>query len=591
MWLCAARSDPSPIAAALLAAALAWLVLAPIGSMLIDTVRVQVRDSATTGLRTGEWTLSFLQRTFTSRVSGVLFWTPLANTIVVAALVSLIALPLGAGLAWLTVRTDLPGRRFLSSVMVVPYMLPSWTFAVAWLTLFKNRRLGGLPSFAESFGFAPPDWLAYGALPIVICEALHLFPFAFLLFGNALRSVDTQLEESGRVLGASGGVIARRIILPLLRPALLSAFLLIFSRVLGSFGTPYILGSGVKFMMLPTALYGSFKIGSPGVAAVIATVTIALGISLLALDVFFVREFTRFVTMGGKGSLRRTAPLGGLRAPALVIAGAACLITTLLPLASLLASTLMHRPGVFRLDNFTLDYWIGAAIPAMPGQRGLFRNADIAASAWNSLSIAAAAALICGLAGLFVGYLVVRLPNTRLGVFLRQVSFLPYLVPSIGFAAACLSFFAVARGPVPSLYGTMTLLVLVMAVKYLPFASRSGISAMMQMGGEPEEAARVCGAGWLRRLARIVVPIQKHALVAGIVLPFISGMKEQSLVIMLATPGTEVLTTQVLRYVDYGYSQLANAVVLAIVGIVFAFTFLLEKVTGSNLASGVGGTG
>jgi iron(III) transport system permease protein len=403
--------------------------------------------------------------------------------------------------------------------------------------------------------------------------------------------VDTQLEESGRVLGASGGVIARRIILPLLRPALLSAFLLIFSRVLGSFGTPYILGSGVKFMMLPTALYGSFKIGSPGVAAVIATVTIALGISLLALDVFFVREFTRFVTMGGKGSLRRTAPLGGLRAPALVIAGAACLITTLLPLASLLASTLMHRPGVFRLDNFTLDYWIGAAIPAMPGQRGLFRNADIAASAWNSLSIAAAAALICGLAGLFVGYLVVRLPNTRLGVFLRQVSFLPYLVPSIGFAAACLSFFAVARGPVPSLYGTMTLLVLVMAVKYLPFASRSGISAMMQMGGEPEEAARVCGAGWLRRLARIVVPIQKHALVAGIVLPFISGMKEQSLVIMLATPGTEVLTTQVLRFVDYGYSQLANAVVLAIVGIVFAFTFLLEKVTGSNLASGVGGTG
>jgi iron(III) transport system permease protein len=87
------------------------------------------------------------------------------------------------------------------------------------------------------------------------------------------------------------------------------------------------------------------------------------------------------------------------------------------------------------------------------------------------------------------------------------------------------------------------------------------------------------------------VPIQKHALVAGIVLPFISGMKEQSLVIMLATPGTEVLTTQVLRFVDYGYSQLANAVVLAIVGLVFAFTFLLEKVTGSNLASGVSGTG
>ncbi len=133
----------------------------------------------------------------------------------------------------------------------------------------------------------------------------------------------------------------------------------------------------------------------------------------------------------------------------------------------------------------------------------------------------------------------------------------------------------------------MFLVTLVMSVKYLPYASRSGISAMMQLGNEPEEAAMICGASWLQRMRRIIIPIQRTALMAGILLPFISGMKEQSLVIMLATPGTELLTTQVLRYIDYGYNQLANATVLGIVAIIFILTTLTERFTHSNLAAGL----
>src|SRR5207237_949895 len=136
--------------------------------------------------------------------------------------------------------------------------------------------------------------------------------------------------------------------------------------------------------------------------------------------------------------------------------------------------------------------------------------------------------------GLLVGYVVVRLQGSRLSFFLRQASFLPYLVPGIAFAAAYLSLFAVRRGPIPPLYGTMALVVLVLAVAYLPFASRAGIAAMMQLGREPEEAAQVCGARWLPRIVRIVLPIQKGALIIGIILPFIAGLKELSMVILLA---------------------------------------------------------
>jgi len=586
-----AAADPTVVIAAVLVVLLSYLVLAPVGAMIVNTVRVSLRDSAVTGLPTGSWTLYFLRRVFHSRVSGVLFWTPLARTLFVAVVVAAVALPLGAVLAWLVVKTDLPGKRWLSSAMVVPYILPSWTFAVAWLTLLRNRRLGGLPGFAESLGFTPPDWLAYGALPIIICEAFHLFPFAFLLFGNALRSMDAQLEESARILGAPPSVVVRRVVLPLMLPSLLSALILIFTRVLGSFGTPYILGSGVKYTLLPTALYSSFKAGSPAVSAVIAAVMILIGIGVVAVDSLLLKEYRRFVTIGARGSIRRLTGLGGARLPVFALVLLVFALTTLLPVGTLLLSTVMRWPGVFKPDNFTLVYWVGRNVPAMPGQQGLLLNDEIWSAAWNSLRTAGAAALLCGFAGLFVGYAVVRLPHSRVSHYLRQVSFLPYVVPSIAFAAACISLFAVRRGPIPSLYGTMLLVVIAMSVKYLPYASRSGISAMMQLGNEPEEAARICGASWTRRLRRIVIPLQKGGLMTGILLPFITGMKEQSLVIMLATPGTELLTTQVLRYIDYGYSQLANATVVEIVFIIMALTFVSERLTGSSLASGLEGRG
>jgi ABC-type multidrug transport system fused ATPase/permease subunit len=123
-----------------------------------------------------------------------------------------------------------------------------------------------------------------------------------------------------------------------------------------------------------------------------------------------------------------------------------------------------------------------------------------------------------------------------LSTFLRQVTFLPYLVPGIAFAAAYLSLFAVQRGPIPALYGTTLILMLALVADQMPYASRAGISAMMQLGKDPEEAAQVAGAGWLRRMRLIVVPIQKGSLVTGILLPFISGIKGLSLFVMLAVP-------------------------------------------------------
>jgi iron(III) transport system permease protein len=301
------------------------------------------------------------------------------------------------------------------------------------------------------------------------------------------------------------------------------------------------------------------------------------------------REARRFVTIGSKGSMDRLSPLGHWRWGATGFAALMFVLSVGLPLLTLCLSTVMKVPARFTLDNFTLDYWIGSGLNTVALQTGILLSPDLWNAAWNSLRIVGIASLTSGLLGLLVGYVVVRTPFRPLGSFLRQVTFLPYLVPGIAFATAYLSLFAVPRGPIPALYGTSLILMLALIADQMPYASRAGIAAMMQLGKDPEEAAQVVGAGWLRRMVRIVIPIQKGALATGVLLPFISGIKGLSLFVVLAVPSTDVLTTFSLRLVDYHYTQAANAVVLIIAALAYFGALLGQKLTRSNLAQGLGG--
>ncbi len=578
-------SEPSYLIGLALAIALAYLVLAPMLAVLGNSTQLSRMDAARLGGHHGDLTLSYFERVFTSPVSERIFWTPLMNTLSVAAMATALAVVFGLILAALVTSTNIWGRKALGFLLIVPYMLPSQAIATAWVTVFKNRRTAGPAGVLEALGFSPPDWLAYGQFPIVICLAMSYFPFAFLLFSNGLNKIDTQLEEAAVTLGGRQRTIWLRILLPLLIPTTMSVLLLTVARTLGTFAAPYVLGTPVGYTLLSTSLYSSLRSGEPGVASVLAIVLAVFGIAMLMLDVWMVRNWQRFVTVGGKGDKRQPALLSlAARIPATAVAWGVFLVAALSPLLVMLQSTLLREPGVFRLSNVSLDYWFG-----FEDQPGVFTSPEIFSALYNSLTIAGTAAIICGVLGLAVGYAVVRLQGSWLSGFLRQVSFLPYLMPGMAFAAAFLTLFAVRRGPIPALYGSISLLVLVMVVTYLPYASRSGISAMMQVGREPEEAGMVLGAGFFSRMVRIIGPLQKTALVTAIILPFISGMKELSLVVMLVTPGTEMLTTQSLRFLDYGYTQLANATILIIGIVVMLMVLLLQKITKSSLAGGLGG--
>lgn len=583
-----ALREPTTLIGVLTALLFTYLIVVPIISIILDAVRVQFGHERRLGKDVGDLTLYYLDRAFFSPVASDLFWRPLFNTLTVAFGAIALSLVIGTVLAWLISRTDMFGRRWFATALIVPYMLPAWTFALAWTTLFKNRTVGGQPGWFEAIGLTPPDWVAYGRFPITIILALHYTPFVILLFGSALRRFDSQLEDSARILGAHRYQVALQVILPLMRPALLSSMVLIFAKCLGEFGVPYVLGLPVKFEVLSTSLFRSIASRQTGVAGVVAASIMLIGIITLMIDARLVREARRFVTIGSKGSMNRQSRLGKMRLPATGFAAAIFVLSVGLPLLTLALSTVMKMPARFTFDNFTLDYWTGSNLNTVALQTGVLLSPDLWAAAKNTMMIVGFASLTSGILGLLVGYVVIRTPVRALSVYLRQVTFLPYLVPGIAFAAAYLSLFAVPRGPMPALYGTVTILILALIADQMPYASRAGISAMTQLGKDPEEAAQIAGAGWFRRMISIVIPIQKGSLVTGVLLPFISGIKGLSLFVILAVPSTDVLTTYSLRLVDYHYTQAANAVVLIIAAIAYFGTLLAQKLTRTNLAEGLG---
>ncbi|MPM24192.1 hypothetical protein SDC9_70673 [bioreactor metagenome] len=159
----------------------------------------------------------------------------------------------------------------------------------------------------------------------------------------------------------------------------------------------------------------------------------------------------------------------------------------------------------------------------------------------------------------------------------------------MAFSVIYLSMFAIQRGPVPALYGTFVILVLIGTVKYLPFASRSGINAMLQLSKEIEEAGVVLGIPWFKRMFRLVIPIQKSSFISGYLLPFTSCMRELSLFVLLVTPANRVLTTLLFYYNEKGWNQYSNGINLMIVLIVLGINFLVNKLTGASIDKGIGG--
>lgn len=578
-----AITTPRILLSLVLCALLIYLVGVPLLRIARATVTWHPEDARIArGFEEGAFTLFHWKRTFLGVVSNELVYRPFLNTVVTSAGATLLALLIGCPLAWLLTRTDLPGRRLLGGLITIPFILPSWTIALAWLVFFRNSRLGGAGGLFEYLtGVATPNWLAYGPVPIIIAMGLHYYAFAFILVSGALASVDSHLEESGEILGANRWKILKKITLPLVLPAILSAFILTFSRSLGTFGTPIFLGRPVGYYTLATTLYNNLRMGFKASAYILAVVLVVLSALTIYGNQRLIGTRKSFVTISGRGLRVRLTPLRGWRYPLLIMVSAFVAVCVLVPLLLLCWQSLMLEENNYSLSNLSLHYWVseGGIRRYAEGEAGLLRSWLVLGAAKNSIALSLITAGVVGLLGLLLGYAIVKGRGTRLSRALEQMAFLPYLVPSIAFGAVYIAMFASPLGPIPALYGTFALLVLVCVAKNLPFSSRTGVSSMLQVGQELEEAAVVAGASWTTRFRRIIVPLTLSGFVAGFLLTFISTIRDLSLIILLVTPSTRVLPSLIFRYNEQGFTQFANGIVVILVALSLAGQWLIRRLS------------
>ena len=228
-----------------------------------------------------------------------------------------------------------------------------------------------------------------------------------------------------------------------------------------------------------------------------------------------------------------------------------------------------------------MHYWIGGADKAFAeGQPGIFRNPTILGALKNSLLLAGGTALIGGVIGILIGYTVVKGRKTFLSKFIENLTFAPYLIPGVAFGGIFLTMFARSWGPLPSLYGTFAILIIICVVKHLPYSSSAGITAMHQIDPSLEEVAVVHGIGWGTRFRKIIFPLAKSGVLSGMLLNFITTMRTLDLVILLVTPKTTLLTSVLYRYQSQDFVQHAYGIMLMIIVIVISGHLIMNKMGG-----------
>ncbi|WP_312794571.1 iron ABC transporter permease [Tianweitania sp.] len=547
----------------LVLAVLGLLVAGPLVRILLETLSLDA-ISAWSDVTTG-------------RLSRNLLWVPLTNTLILGVGVACGCVLIGGFLAWLVVMTDVPFRRTIGLMATMPFMIPSFATSLAWGSLFRNSRVGGQSGFLEGLGLTIPDWLAWGMIPTLIVLIAHYYSLAFTVIAAALATVNSDLVEAAQIAGAKSRRILLGIVLPVAMPAVVAGASLTFAGAVSNFAAPALLGLPVRMQTMATRLYGLIEVGQTSRGYVVAILLIAVSALFLWLGNKVISGRRSYATITGKGGRAKRFDLGTARLPLFMVALFICLVTTVVPVIILIASSLAPSSSAL-FSNWTVHYWTGLSNPSIAqGQPGIWENPFIMSATSLTVDLGIAVAITSSIIGLIVAYVLARDGKGPLAGLINQISFLPLLVPGIAFGAAYIALFGAPIGPLPALYGTFPLLLIAGTAYLLPFSVQTGRAVISQVSGDLDESARMTGAGMMRRLVAITVPLASRGLAAGGLIVFVKIMRDLSLVVLLFTPTTPLLSVLAYRYASEGFTQFANAITVVILVISIAATLMANQ--------------
>ena len=564
------------------------LILIPLLTMVKSTFTLAQSELRRVDGKVGDFTLYYWKYMLAGKLSKAVLWEPLLHSLFCGAMTTLISVPLGSVLAWLMIRTDLPGKKVLGLLVTVPYMIPSWTKALAWLAVFRNKT-SGADGFLCGLGIPIPDWLAYGPIAIILCMSMHYYAFSYIQVSGALRSINSELEEMGEIQGANKAQILRHITLPLIMPSVLSAVVMTISKSIGTYGVAANLGNRIGYYTLATKMRVFIDQGPQGVGYAMSIVLVGLAALILMGNQRISGVRKSYATVGGKGGRSTLMPLGKAKKPMMAFLFVFLFLAMVMPFFVLIMETFQITTGAgYGLDNLTLYNWIGTPDKAVKytNYPGIFRHDEFWSALWNTVRLSLIASIITAFCGQFLGYISSRGRGKWYGNLTEQLVFVPYLMSGVAFSTMYFSMFSRPHfgGLIPSLYGTFTLIILTSVVKHFPFASRSGTANMLSISVELEEAADIAGASFWKRMSSIIIPLAKNGFISGFMLVFISIAKELDLIIIMMTPTTRTLSYLAFTYSQEGYNQMSDAISVVVLLYILLCYIAANKIGGADIS-------
>jgi iron(III) transport system permease protein len=527
-------------------------LIAIVGFLTVCPIVMLVLGSFSSGLGAfGQFTLDKYILGYTDPELGRI----VINTIIFVLGSSLVATGLALFLAYLNTRTDIPFKFLFRIISIIPMMIPHILFSVSWVLLL-NPSNGLINLFLRQIsGFEDLAINIYSLPGMILVEGLLDLPIAYLILAPAMASFDISLEESSKVCGGATLRTLFRVTLPVLRPAILAAFILSLVRSLASFAVPSVIGMPGRIYVLATHIYQSIASGFAadfGKAAAIGMSVLATSITLIYIYRYLTAESEKFVTISSRGYRPSVIELKGAKIPLFSVVGILSMILIVLPVLVLLYISLVPYSMVPSTKAFSMmnwKHWIE-----------VINDPISLLSLKNSVFLGVVGATFGVMLSIFVAYAIVKIRSHASGI-LESLSFLSFSFPGIVIGVGFMWFFV--RTP---LYATIWALFIGYIATYLPYGVRPLTSAFIQIHSHLEESSHVCGAGAFTTMRRVVIPLLIPGIVSGWILMATMFVRELTLSVVLSRPGTEVLAVQIFRFAEDGlWGQLSALGIMMII--------------------------
>jgi iron(III) transport system permease protein len=545
-WSAVRFNDPTfPvwIGAALL---LVFLMVLPLGAIF----RASLWDE--TGLTFNRYLEVFTNQQFLKAI-----W----NTLIISTSVGVLAVIIGALLAWLVTRTDLPWKKPIRALVMASFVTPPFLGAFAW-TLLAGPNAGALNKFYRAVTGSEEALFNIFTMPgLIFVMALYSFPFVFSMIANVCELISSDLEDAAEILGANKWRTAWTVTLPLALPALIGGFILAFLHSLSLFGAPAILGLPAGLHTITTQIWTLFQY--PPRLDMAAAFSVPLLLATMVLIVAQKKILGRkgYSTVGGKGGQKRLIGLGWGRIPVLLLVFGILSLSVFLPYWILLKAALSKAWALpLTWDNFTLHNLSFT----------FFEYGDTQRAIYNTFKLG----LITATIGTLLATLIAYITNRNLFRGARYLSFFalaPLVIPGIVLAVGL--FIAYTRPPL-LLYGTIWILFVAFLTKEMPIGFSQAESTFKSIHPELEDASRIIGANRLTTLKDVTAPLARSGLIAAWSFIFIGVIRELSAAILLFAPQSKVVSVVIFDLKEEG--QIGVIAVLGILLLVVSFAVIVS---------------